>query len=295
MCGSHLGFDSLRTEMNETSERKRRTGRGKLVFVKHQRNNPRSAELDPEATRSTDQTLTEISLKSANSDNNAAILREREKTADRCEHIKSGLPAKQKDALLKVLEAEPEYGESLREIADRVGLHATQISRAFEAARKGDKRWIFFKQASHPRRAYRPYNPRCVPMETIMMPHQGPILYTITVPDRLIGTAPVVNKMPSPKTPVDLDLSELQSQSQNARAENTPSSGPKPQSHVALWLPGHEARSLPNSPRIGLNFGKLKQLFSSCFQWVRGRFTAFLGLRHPAYRDESIRAKSPGT
>src|SRR5258707_10568320 len=61
---------------------KSRMGRGKLVFVRHRRINPRSAELDPEATRSTDQKLTELALKGANSDNNTSILREREKALD---------------------------------------------------------------------------------------------------------------------------------------------------------------------------------------------------------------------
>jgi DNA-binding phage protein len=185
--------------MNETFEPKRRMGRGKFVSVeRRRRDNPRSAELDPETTRSTEQTLTEISLKSANSDSNAAILREREKTADRCDHIKSGLPAKQKAVLLKVLDV-VEAADSLREIGRKAGLHATQVSRAFEAAREADKRRIFFKPAGHQRRAYKPYNPRCVPMETVMMPHQGPILYTIKVPDRLNGTAPPVNKCSHPR------------------------------------------------------------------------------------------------
>lgn len=106
------------TDNNEAFEAKpkRRKGRGKLVFVERLgRDNPRSAELDPEATRSTDQTLTEISLKSANSDNNAAILREREKTTDRTKHIKSGLPAKQKAVLTKVLDV-VEPVDSVREI-----------------------------------------------------------------------------------------------------------------------------------------------------------------------------------
>jgi hypothetical protein len=61
----------------------RRMGRRKLVFVRHRRINPRSAELDPETTRSTDQKLTELAFKGANSDNNTAILREREKALDR--------------------------------------------------------------------------------------------------------------------------------------------------------------------------------------------------------------------
>src|SRR5690349_8651848 len=143
---SHLGFYSLRTAMNGTSERKRRMGRGKLVFVKHQRNNPRSAELDPEATRPTDQALTEISLKSANSDSNTAILREQEKAANRWDHIKSGLPAKQKAVLTKVLDV-VEPADSLREIGRKTGLHAAQVGRAFHAAREADKRRIFSERA----------------------------------------------------------------------------------------------------------------------------------------------------
>jgi len=278
--------------MNGTSERKRRTGRGKLVFVKHQRDNPRSAELDPEATRPTDQTLTELSLKSTSSDNNAAILRDRQKTADRCEHINSGLPATQKTVLTKVLDV-VEPADSLREIARKADLHAPQVSRAFKAAREADKRRIFSKRAGHQRRAYKPYNPRCVPMETVMMPHQGPILYTIAVPDRLIGTVSPVNKMPSTKTPM-LDLSAAQSQSQSAQTKSAASPSPEPQSHVVVWLPGPDTRFLPSSLTGESKFEKLKQLFSSCFQWARGKVAAFLGLKHPVYRDESIRPKSPG-
>jgi hypothetical protein len=272
---------------------KRRMGRGKLVFVKHRRINSPSAELDPEATRSTDQTLTELALKSANSESNAAILREREKSADRCHHIKSGLPAKQKAVLTKVLDV-VEHADSLREIGRKAGLHATQVSRAFEAAREADKRRIFSKRAGRQKPAYKPYNPRCVPMETVMMPHQGPILYTITVPDRLIGTAPAVNKMPSPKTPMEFDLSGLQSGSQSAQTRSAASLGPEPKPHIVLWPSGRDARSLPNSLKSGLKFGKLKQLFSSCFQWVRRRLTTFTRFKHPVCRDESIRAKSPG-
>lgn len=271
---------------------KRRKGRGKLVFVK-QRNTPRSAELDPEATRSTDQALTEISLKSANSDNNAAILREREKAADRCEHINSGLQATQKTVLTKVLDV-VEPGDSLGEIGRKAGLHATQVGRAFKAAQEADKRRISSKRAGHQKRAYKSYNPRCVPMEIIMMPHQGPILYTIGVQDRRIGTVSPANKTPSPERPMALDLSAVQSESQSPQTKSPAGSGPEPQFQVVLWLAEPDSRSLPSSPRGGSEFGKLKQLFSSCFQWVRGKFTAFLGLKHPVYRDESIRTKSPG-
>jgi hypothetical protein len=199
---------------------KRRMGRGKLVFVRPPRDNPRSAELDPEATRSTDQTLTEISLKSANSDNNAAILREREKTADRCEHIKSGLPAKQNAVLAKVLDV-VEPADSVREIGRKAGLNATQVSRAFDAAREADKRRVFAKPASRQRRAFTPYNPRCVPMETVMMPYQGPILYTIKVPGTLIGSLPPTSGMLPPKTPMVLDLSGLQSGSRQSNQLQT--------------------------------------------------------------------------
>jgi hypothetical protein len=279
--------------MSGTFEPKRRMARGKLVFVRHRGDNPRSAELDPEATRSTDQTLTEISLKSANSDSNAAILREREKAADRWDHIKSGLPAKQKAVLTKVLDV-VEAGDSLREIGRKTGLHATQVSRAFDAAREADKRRIFSERASR-QRPHKPYNPRCVPRETVMMPHQGPILYTITVPDRLMGTAPAVNKVPSHKTPMELDLSGLESGSQSAQTKSAPSSGREPKSHVVPGPSRRDARSLPNSLKSGLKFGKLKQLYSTCFQWVRGKLTTFFGFKHPVYRDESIRTKFPGT
>ena len=268
-------------------------GRGKLVFVRHGRDNPRTAELDPEATRSTDQALTEISLKSANSDSNAAILRETEKTADRCEHINSGLPAKQRAVLTKVLEV-IEPMDSVREIARKAGLHASQVGRAFKAAREADKRRIPSRREGHQRRAYKPYNPRCVPMEIVMMTHQGPTLYTIAAPDRRIGTVSPVNKMPSPNTPM-LDLSAVQSESQSVQTTSPASPGPEPQSHAVPGLAEPDTRSLESSPRSEFEFGKLKQLFSSCFQWVRGKLTSFLGLKHPVYRDESIRIKSPGT
>jgi hypothetical protein len=282
------------TDRNEAfgAKPKRRMRRGKLVFVRHRGDKPRTAELNPEATRSTDQTLTEISLRSANSDSNAALLRERQKAADRCEHIKSGLSAKQKAVLTKVLDV-VEVGDSLREIGRKAGLHATQVSRAFEAAREADKRRVFSKRASR-QRPYKPYNPRCVPMETVMMPHQGPTLYTITVPDRPMGTAPAVNKMPSPKTPMAPDLSAVQSESQSAQTISSASSGPEPKSQVVPWPSGRDARSLPNSLKSGSKFAKLKQLYSSCFQWVKRKMAAFTGSKHPVYRDESIRPKSPG-
>ena len=187
-----------------------------------------------------------------------------------------------------------EPADSVREIGRKAGLHATQVSRAFHAARGADKRRISFKRASRRRPAYKPYNPRCVPMETVMMPHQGPILYTIPVPDRLIGTVSPVNKMPSPKTPMALDLSGLQSEPQSAQTKSAASSGPEPKSRVFPSLSGRDARSLPNSQKSGLKLGKLKRLFSSCFQWVRRKLTTFTGFKHPVCRDESIRAKSPG-
>lgn len=164
----------------------RRMGRGKLVFVRGRRINSRSAELDPEATRSTDQTLTELSLGSANSDSNAVILRDQEKAADRLAHIQSGLTANQKDVLAKVLDV-VETGDSLRGIANKADLHATQVSRTFDAAKKADKQQIF-KRANREKRpsanSYRPYNPPGVSMETVMMQHQGSVLYTIQVPER---------------------------------------------------------------------------------------------------------------
>jgi hypothetical protein len=153
-------------------------GRGKLVFVRHRRINSPSAELDPEATRSTDQKLTELELKGVHSDNNTAILREREKALDRWEHIKSGLPATHKDVLLRVLDV-IEPGDSVYEIARKANLYAPQVGRAFHAAREADKLRIF-KQASKERRppaiSYRPYNPKGVSMETVMIPHRGPVL-----------------------------------------------------------------------------------------------------------------------
>lgn len=157
---------------------RRRRRRAKLVFMRHRGGNLLSAELNPEATRSTDQTLTEISLKSVNSDCNRAILREQEKAADSLEHIQRGLTAKQKDVLKKVLDV-VEPGDSLREVARKAGLHAPQVSRAFAGAREAR----IFKLPRRPAR-YRPYNPRGVPMEIVMMPHQGPILYTIDDPNR---------------------------------------------------------------------------------------------------------------
>ena len=65
--------------------------RGKLVFVRLRRGNSQSAELDPEATLSTDQSLTELALQGANSDCNASILREHEKAFDRLAHIETPL------------------------------------------------------------------------------------------------------------------------------------------------------------------------------------------------------------
>jgi hypothetical protein len=273
---------------------KRRKGRGKLVFFGRGPDNPGSAEVNPEATRSTDQTLTEISLKNANSDSNAAILREREKAADRCEHIMSGLPAKQKAVLTKVLEV-VEPSDSLHEIARKAGLHAPQVSRAFKAAQEVDKRRIFSKRQGRRKPAYKPYNPRCVPMEIVMMPHQGCMLYTIAAPTRPTGTVSPVNEMTSPETPMALDLSAVQSESQSAQTENPAASSPEPQSQAVPGLSDPDTRSLPSSPGVESKFDKLKQLFSSCFQWVRAKLTAFRGLKHPVYRDESIRAKSPGT
>lgn len=283
--------------MNGTITRKRRRRRGKLVFVRNRSDNPRSAELNPEATRSTDQTLTEISLKSANSNNNAAILREREKANDRLAHIQSSLTAMQKGVLIRVSDG-VEPGDSLRDIAQKADLHAPQISRAFDAAKKADRQQIFklaCREKRPPTARYRPYNPRVVPMETIMMPHQGPTLYTITVPDRPIGTAPVMSKMPSPETPLVPDLLGLQSQSQSAQTKSTACSGPEPKPQVVLSLSAPDARSLTPSLKMGLEFGKLKQLFYSCFQWFKTKLTALTGLKHPISRDESIRAKSPGT
>ena len=170
----------------------RRMGRGKLIFVGHRRENPRSAELDPEVTRSTDQTLTELSLGSANSDGSAVILRDQDKAADRLAHIRSGLTAKEKDVLGKVQDV-VETGDSLRDIALKADVHAMQVSRAFDAARKADKQQIF-KRSNRGERpianSYRPYNPRGVPMEIVMMPHQGPVLYTIKVPDRVACVQP---------------------------------------------------------------------------------------------------------
>jgi hypothetical protein len=171
---------------------KRRMGRGKLVFpVKYRGRNPRSAELDPEATTDqVDQTLTKLSLKAVNSDKNSAILSEHEEAADRLAHIESSLPAKQRAVLIKVL-AVVEPGDSLREIARNAGLHPPQVSRAFEAAREAEKLRIS-KQANREKRppavSYTPYHPRGVPMEIVMMPHQGPTLSTIGVPDRWHGS-----------------------------------------------------------------------------------------------------------
>ena len=109
--------------------------RGKLVFVRLRRGNSQSAELDPEATLSTDQSLTELALQGANSDCNASILREHEKAFDRLAHIESGVSATQRDVLVKVKDV-VELRDSLQEIARKTGLHAPQVSRAFDAARK---------------------------------------------------------------------------------------------------------------------------------------------------------------
>lgn len=281
--------------MDGTFERKRRKRRGKLVSVRDRLDNPRSAELDPEATRSTDQALTEISLKSANSDINAAILRDHEKTADRCEHINSGLPAKQKLVIKKVLDV-VEPADSIREIGRKAGLHAPQVSRAFAAAREADKRRIFSKRQGRQKPAYKPYNPRCVPMEIVMMPHQGCMLYTIAVPKRPTGTVSPVNEILPPEPPMALvDLSAAQSQSQTAQKESTATSSPEPKPQVIPGMLESDARSLPTSLKGDSKFGELKQLFSSCFQWVRRQLTKLPGLKHPVDRGESIRAKSPGT
>jgi len=159
---------------------KRRMGRGKFVSVDDwsRRYDTRSAETDPEATRSTDQTLTELSLKGANSDGNAAILHDREKVADRLAHILSRLSTTHRKVIQRVLDV-VEPGDSICEIARKAGFHATQVSRAFEKARLADKLQIF-KQASRERRppaiSYTPYNPRGVSMEAVMMQHQGSVL-----------------------------------------------------------------------------------------------------------------------
>lgn len=170
-------------------------GRGELVFVRQRRGNSESAELDPEGTRSTDQTLTELALQGANSDCNATTLRDREKAADRVAHIQRGLSATQNGVLLKARDV-AEARDSVRDIARKTDLHPMEVSRAFAAARKADKQEIF-KRTSRQRRLYRPYNPRWVPMEIVMMPHQGPILYSINVPGRVASAeqhqAPHIN------------------------------------------------------------------------------------------------------
>jgi len=157
---------------------KRRKGRGKFESVDNwsRRYATRSAEVDPQATRSTDQTITELSLKSKDSDGNAAILHGHEKAADRLAHIQSSLSATHRKVILRVLDV-VEPGDPIREIARKAGLHAPQVSRAFDAARQADRRQIFrraSREGRPPAIAYTPYNPNGVPMATVMMPAGSP-------------------------------------------------------------------------------------------------------------------------
>src|ERR1700722_1223694 len=148
------------------SWRERRQGRGKLVPIRQQdisnRDKP-STELSPETTESTDQTLRRISLDSAESGTNRHILREHERAADDVEHILEGVSPTDRNVLQAVLPT-VEAGESLRETAAKAGLHATQLQRAYQGAKRA-RDIEFFKEKKKPAPSYRPYNPRGVSRE----------------------------------------------------------------------------------------------------------------------------------
>lgn len=94
------------------------------------------------------------------------------------------------------------------------------------------------------------YNPRGVPMEIVMMPHQGPILYTIKVPERTLG----------------LDFSPYKSQIQAVRQKRLgrPFKTGKPLSErVELRLTTDELRNLKaKAKRAGLSVSEFLRQFA---------------------------------
>jgi hypothetical protein len=165
------------------SGRTRRAGRGRLVSVDSwaaKGKSSRASELDPESTIASDQVLTEIAQRSANSESSTSIQRSNQQAADDIEHIFCTLPENDRRLLERVLEVG--QGGSLRETAANVGVYAAQLSRAYEATRRAHK-WQVFQRSRRniapPARTFVEYRPRVVPMELVMMIHQGPTLSAI--------------------------------------------------------------------------------------------------------------------
>jgi hypothetical protein len=163
----------------------KRQGRGKLILVgpstskgrwQVSRNN--DAERDPGASDEvTDQKLTTYSLRSTASPQNESTNREHEQATERVEHILAALPRRDKETILH-LRSVVEVGDSLRETARKAGLHPSQVSRAYEAARRAYKTQIFARRRATPSNHQRsePYDPRSVAQDVYMQTHDGAVI-----------------------------------------------------------------------------------------------------------------------
>jgi hypothetical protein len=163
----------------------KRHGRGKPIYVGPNssrgnsfvsRNN--GAELNPEGSSDvTDQKLTEYALRNIASPRNEVINREHEQATDRLDHILAALRPKDREVLLGV-QPNIEVEASLRETARQADLHAPEVSRAFESARRADKTQIFIRRLAEPlyQQPSERYNPHFVAHNIYMQIHQGAVL-----------------------------------------------------------------------------------------------------------------------
>src|ERR1700730_527639 len=138
---------------------KRHMGRGRLISVDGWMQHDPSAEWESESTINSDQPLTEIALKSANSSCATPIQRDQERASDTVEHVETLVAPTHGKVLRRVLQA-IEAGESYKE----AGLHPEQVSRFFSAAREAFTNAVRRKRLSEPH-VIAEYNPRCVPQE----------------------------------------------------------------------------------------------------------------------------------
>ncbi len=171
-----LTFSTDTSKLPLTLLPRRRQGRGKLISVDGWPSRDSGAEPDPESTVSTDQTLSEIALESAESPHNKHIHRAHEEAKDAVEHAVQLATPKSQQVLLRVLQA-IEAGESYKE----AGLHQMQVKRAFDEVRHSIEQAA--RHIKRPPALVSPklteYNPRCVAWETYMQTHQGAIITVI--------------------------------------------------------------------------------------------------------------------